>query len=142
MAESKGSGKQLLARSEMLRERPLRRELVRVPEWGGQVLVRELTGEERDQFEAGLVEQRQRGGLNLKNLRARLVVLAVCDEAGARIFSDLDADALGRQGAAPVGRLYDVAARLSGLSRQDEDELLGKSKPTPGGSLCSPAPCG
>lgn len=99
-------------------------EMVEVPEWGGVVFVRSLSGEERDQFEASIIERNGRDvRTNLRNLRARLVVLAACDESGNPIFSPGDADALGAKSAAALDRIFSVAQRLSGLRENDVQEL-------------------
>lgn len=99
-------------------------ELVEVPEWGGVVFVRSLSGEERDQFEASIIERNGRDvRTNLRNLRARLVVLAACDESGAPIFTPGDAAALGAKSAAALDRIFSVAQRLSGLRENDVQEL-------------------
>lgn len=99
-------------------------EMVEVPEWCGVVFVRSLSGEERDQFEASIIERNGRDvRTNLRNLRARLVVLAACDESGNPIFSPGDADALGAKSAAALDRIFSVAQRLSGLRENDVQEL-------------------
>lgn len=108
-------------------------EAVDVPEWGGVVHVRSLSGAERDQFEATIV---QRNGkdvkTNLRNLRARLVVLAACDETGAAIFDPADATVLGGKNAAALDRLFAVAQRLSGLRDDDVQEMAENFASTPG----------
>lgn len=101
-------------------------EVVHVPEWGGDVHVRGLSGAERDAYEAGIASPRPDGRqhMNLRNLRARLVVLAVVDpDSGDRLFRDDDAPALGDKSAAAVDRVFSVARRLSGLSEGDVEEL-------------------
>ena len=104
-------------------------ELVEVPEWGGAVYVRALTGAERDQFEASIVEQRGRDvRMNMRNIRAKLVALTVVDEDGQRIFTDDDVAALGGKSAAALDRLFAVAQRLSGLSMEDVEELAKNSE--------------
>ena len=45
-----------LTRDEILGADDLKTESVKVPEWGGTVLVRELTGAERDEWEASVVK--------------------------------------------------------------------------------------
>lgn len=116
---------ELLTRDQILAADDLPRELVEVPEWGGAVLVRTLTGAERDQFEAQVVEMRGRKikSLNMANLRARLVSLCVVDEKGERLFTDADVKALGGKSAAALQRVFDVASRLSGLGEEDIEEL-------------------
>lgn len=97
---------------------------VQVPEWGGAVRVRGLSGADRDRFEASIVEQRGRKmRTNLQNVRARLVALSVIDEQGQRLFADSDVRALGEKSAAALERVFSVAQRLSGLSDGDVEEL-------------------
>jgi hypothetical protein len=116
-------------------------EWVSVPEWGGEVLVKALTGEERDAFEASC--QRERPMLDVRgkavrgrtemvpyrqNVRARLVVRSVVDDDGGRIFTDGDASALGKKSGAALDRVFEVAARLSRLGDDDIEELAGNSE--------------
>jgi len=116
----------LLTREAILQAEDLPTEDVEVPEWGGVVRVRGLTGAERDAFEQSIVEQRGKNTrMNLRNIRARLVALTVVDEEGNRLFSDDDVEALGRKSAAALNRVFEVAQRLSGLRPEDVEELAG-----------------
>ena len=89
----------------------LPRESVTVPEWGGEVLVRTMTGTERDAFETSLLEKDKR----MENMRARLVSLTLCDETGERMFSDDEVTALGKKSAIALDRVFAVAQRLNGI---------------------------
>lgn len=89
----------------------LPRESVTVPEWGGEVLVRTMTGTERDAFETSLLEKDRR----MENMRARLVSLTLCDETGERMFSDDEVTALGKKSAMALDRVFAVAQRLNGI---------------------------
>ena len=121
-----------LTRDDILNANDLQREPVPVPEWGGTVLVRALSGTERDAFEAGIVHPNgRRMTYTLDKLRARLVALSIVDEAGVRLFSDKDVVVLGRKSAAALDRVYNVAQRLSGLSAEDVDELVKNSASGP-----------
>lgn len=114
----------ILTRDAILQAQDLPSEQVPVPEWGGEVLVRGLTGAERDAFEQSIAEQK--GGsvkMNLQNVRAKLVALTVVNEEGERIFSDKDAGLLGKKSAAALNRVFEVAQKLSGLTPEDVDEL-------------------
>lgn len=118
----------LLSRDDILSCEDLPRERVHVPEWGGDVEVRGLTGAERDAFEQTVVETRGKNTrVNLRNIRARLVALTVVDERGNRLFADGDVEALGRKSASALNRVFEVAQRLSGLRQEDVDELAGNS---------------
>lgn len=104
-------------------DRPTRN--VEVPEWGGTVIVRGLTGAERDAYEAGMVQASPGGKVrtNMRNIRARLVAMACVDAEGARLFTDSDVEALGGKSAAAMERVFDVARKLSGLTDGDVEEL-------------------
>lgn len=113
-----------LTRDAILHAQDIRTETVAVPEWGGEVEVRGLTGTERDALEASIVEQRGRKtSINLHNIRAKLVAQSVVDEDGARIFTDDDVAELGRKSGMALDRVYTVAQRLSGLTTADIEEL-------------------
>jgi hypothetical protein len=98
-------------------------ELVPVPEWGCDVHVREMTGAERDAYEA---ETYQVSGktveLNRQNARARLLVRCLSDEQGKRIFGDDDADVLGTKSGAVLDRLYVIAQRVNKLTAKDLED--------------------
>jgi hypothetical protein len=118
----------LLSRDAILHADDIEYEDVDVPEWNGAVRVRALTGTERDAYEASMSQQRGKNYVrNLANIRAKLVVKTVVDEQGERVFSDQDANALGKKSASALDRIFEVAARLSRLSDEDVEELAGKS---------------
>jgi len=115
-----------LNRDEILGINDLPTEDVFVPEWNTWVRVRGLTGAERDQFEQSIVETRGKNTkVNLRNIRAKLVVLCCVDEQGNRIFRDEDAEVLGRKSAVALNRVFEVAQRLAGLRPEDVEELAG-----------------
>ena len=102
-----------LSRDDILKAADNEPEEVDVPEWGGSVLVRGMTGRERDAFEVSLM-QPGRGGrkvLDPANVRAKLVARCVVDDDGGRLFTDADVAELGGKSAAAVDRVYAVAAR-------------------------------
>ncbi len=87
---------------------------VPVPEWGGEVRVRTMTGTERDAWEASLSPAGVKGGPDLANLRARLLVKCLVDAQGGRLYDD-EAVFLGAKSAGALERLFVVAQRLNGL---------------------------
>lgn len=103
-----------------------------VPEFGGSVFVRGLTSGERDHYESSVMQRRGKELVpNLTNARAKLVVLALCDEKGARTFEDRDISSLGKLPARGVQRVFDKARDLAGLTDEDVEELEGNSEPDP-----------
>ncbi len=114
----------MLDRDAILNVVDLKPEVVEVPEWGGSLYIRMLTASERDKFEASCVGTGKKQ--NLTNIRARLVVLCACDEAGERMFTDGDAEALGRKSAAAVDKVFGACSKLNGFSSQDIEDLEGE----------------
>lgn len=97
-----------------------------VPEWGGEtVLIKGMTGAERDNFEAS--NRTKSGDQDLRNMRARFLVRVIVNENGTRIFAEQDAAALGKKSSGAIGRLWVVAAALSGMSGDEEEEAEGNS---------------
>lgn len=115
----------ILTKDQILSAEDLKREEVDVSEWGGTVLVRMLTGRERDNLEAFWLRSKESG--NYADARATLVALTACDETGARLFSDADIEALGGKSAAALDRLSDVAQRINRLTKKDLEDLAGNS---------------
>ncbi len=125
-----------LTRDAILAQKTLRQETVDVPEWGGTVIVQELTGKERDAFEASCVQKKGTRSFEMTfaNIRARLIVRAVRAADGARLFADTDVDALGELSAQALNRLFAVAQRLSGMTEADVEDLVKNSASGPSGS--------
>ncbi len=121
----------LLSKEQILAMDDIETRDVEVPEWGGTVRIRGLSGVERDEYEAN--RWRRRGNKyepNLANARANLVALCAVDEEGKRIFTNEDVKALGRKSAAALDRLFDVAQELSQVSDEDIEELAGNFSET------------
>lgn len=104
-------------------------EVVETPEWAPfgvpEVRVRGLTAAERDAYEQSLVDRDPKTGRiqmrrNLPNVRASFVVRVIVDENGERVFTDADAEALGKRSGAVIDRLWDKARALSGMATEEE----------------------
>jgi hypothetical protein len=113
-----------LTREQILSADDLPTQDVDVPEWGGSVTVRSMTGAERDAFEAGLmVEEGEDEKNRLNNLRARLCSLCIVDDDGVPLFSPEDVEALGKKSAAALDRVFTKAQTLNGLGAKDVEDL-------------------
>ena len=114
-----------LTRETILNISDIKTEEVEVPEWGGSVVVKGMTGYERDNFEASIVEMRKGGNkVHMDNIRAKLVSRTVIDpDTGDRMFSSADIELLGSKSAAALDRIFSVAQRMSKLSDEDIQEL-------------------
>lgn len=110
----------MLNRDDILGADDLARELVAVPEWGGEVYVRCLTGSERAQLQQGFdayddKETTQRGMF----YRDMLIILALCDERNKPFFTWEDREAMLSKSAQVLERLFIVALRLNRLRDVD-----------------------
>src|SRR5512146_521473 len=115
----------ILKKSDILAVRDIETETVAVPEWGGEVLVSGLTGKERDEFEASVVEMRGKSTkVDMSNIRAKLCAIAIHDEEGKRMWDEDEVDELGKKSARALQRVFEVAQRLSGLSDGDVESLV------------------
>lgn len=149
---------QLLTKDQILSARSrLKTQVVDVPEWGGSVIVCELTGSMRDAFEGAMVQGRVNGStqLNMTNVRARLAAFSIVNpddferestvsddgvlsfsgvyrikdgKTPRRMFTDAEIAELGQLSAAALSRVADVAQKLSGIGQSDIQELAGDLK--------------
>jgi hypothetical protein len=136
-----------LSRDGILNAVDVQTEKVFVKEWGDDVIVRGLTGDELDAYQGSIRQFRpsfdgkgMEQVLIQEGMRAKLLVKCLIDEAGERLFTDQDAPALGAKNGSVIDRLYDVAARLSGLSEEEKAELEGNSEAATDGSSTSSSP--
>lgn len=117
----------LLGKDQILAAEDLPYRDVEIPEWGGTVRVRTMTGGERDAFEASLYEK---VGEELKyrreHFRAKLLSKVIVDDKGARLFSDKDIEQLSGKSARALNRLFDVAQEINGISREEQDDIKKK----------------
>ncbi|MFD7793641.1 phage tail assembly chaperone [Streptomyces sp. NPDC059759] len=136
-----------LSRDSILQAADVKTETVPVPEWGGDVILRGLTGEEMDAYQASRRQIRNAGTKDQEivliqdNARANLLVKCIVDETGTRVFTDRDAGLLGAKNGKILDKLFDVASALSGLNDEEQEEMEGNSEtPSEDGDSSSPSP--
>ncbi|MEV0237559.1 hypothetical protein [Nonomuraea sp. NPDC050786] len=117
----------LLSKDAIFTAQDLKTMDVSVPEWGGEVRVRTLTGRERDDFESESVTIKGNKREMKTNLRARLVVKCAVDESGAPLFTPADVMKLGQKSAPALERVFEAAAKLNGMTDEDVADLEGNS---------------
>src|SRR3990167_9885098 len=110
---------------------------VSVKEMKATLFVRSLSGAEKAkwEYEPMGVNNNAKAGNNVMTVakdrmmtaRERLVELATCNEDGSRFFKDGDASAIGKKNANIVTTIYDAAAKLSGISKEDLEDLAKNS---------------
>lgn len=115
----------LLKKEEILGVNDLAFEEIEVPEWGGTVRIKTMTGAERDEFESDVFETKGNNSskVNMRNFRAKLVSKCLVDENGNRIFADADIEALGKKSAKALDRVFAVAQRINAIGQKEVEEL-------------------
>jgi hypothetical protein len=113
-----------LTKDAILAASDLTTEVVECPEWGGSVVIRSMTGAQRDAYEQSLMQKNEDGSLAVDTdaMKVKLIVFAAVDDAGNPLFTADDIHALSGKNAAVIERLATVATRLSGLGRNAADE--------------------
>ena len=106
-----------LNKAKILAAEDVKLDKVNVPEWGGDVFIKTLSGTERDAFEDAYSQDKMR------QFRVRFLVLTLCDEKGERLFTDKEVDELGRKSALVIARLFEKAWSLNALRSEDVDAL-------------------
>lgn len=122
---------------EAIRNIRIERAEMHIPELGGSVFVRGMSGKERDKFEESLrIKQGKRSGQSdLRTFRARHLSQILVDEHGARLFNDSDADIdlLGKLPSGVMDRIIQKCSELSGKG-DEEVEVLGNGSAREGAS--------
>lgn len=97
-----------------------------VPEWGGSVILREMTGKERDRYEQSLMEIKGNVARpSLDNVRARLVSLCIVDQNGDPLFvTKQEIATLGNMSAKGLDRVYEKCQEMNGLDAGAVEELV------------------
>lgn len=110
-----------LTAEQILSANDVKLELVEVPEWGGAVYVRQMSARAREEFDALLLGDGDGEELDTKNVRARVIALAACDETGKPLFTLNQAEALAEKSNDAIDRVYDKAAALNKLRKKDNE---------------------
>lgn len=119
-----------LTKQQILEAKDIRYVDVEVPEWGGKVRVKMMTGTERDAYEASLYEVKAGADgksdirFNREDMRCKLLARVIVDEQGRRLFADAEIRTLGQKSAAALERVYKEAQRLNAL----DDEAVAAAE--------------
>lgn len=115
----------MLSREGILAAEDQKFEDVVVPEWNGEtVRIKCMTGLERDEYESLLYDFSD-AGVKMKrdNYRAKLLVFTIVDEGMNRLFGVKDIDDLSKKSAKAIDRLFTVAQKLNGLTKDEIDKI-------------------
>ena len=113
-------------RDKILQSVDLEEELVAVPEWDCEILVRGMTGDKRSKLISECVKVNSRTKQTKTDLDKMYPIMIIeCSldpETKERIFSDEDRDALSKKSAKALDRVFKKASALSGLEDEIEEQ--------------------
>lgn len=108
-------------RAKILQTEDIKKERVMIEQWGVEVEVRGLSGEERAKVVNG--SRNQKGELDEEKFYPILVIASVYDpQTGEKVFKPADRDMLNQKSFAAIQKVAKVAARLSGLDDEAEEK--------------------
>lgn len=117
----------ILGKDDILSANDIYIEEVSVPQWGGSVYVKTLTGAERDHLESQLIEFSPSGQarkMKTDRLRTLLAVLGICDKEGKPVFTMKDIPQLEKKSAAALDIVVAKIQSLAGMSPADIESLV------------------
>ena len=115
----------LLSKSAILGAADLAHEDVHVPQWGGTVRVRTMTGTERDEWRTAIAGE---GSVPVGKFSAALLAATCVDANGDRLFTMADMEALQAKSAASLDKPASVAMRLNGLGGSAVEDAAKNSE--------------
>src|SRR5688500_9435738 len=111
----------MLTRDQILALDDLSREEVAIPEWGGSVYVRALSGFDLQKLAVMMREGEPSMGA--------VAALFAVDSAGARLFADADAEALSGKHYQARKRMTEAGRRFNALTEEGTDDAGKDSVP-------------
>ena len=118
----------MLTKAQILEAKDIQSEKVKVPEWGGDVMVYGLTSGEKDIYQEGMISSDKKKPVSLKDATARLCSMCIRDAKGTPLFTLHDVTSLTNKSAIALDRVSDVAQRLSGMGKDDMEEMVKNSE--------------
>lgn len=110
----------LLTAADILAADDIRSIEVEIPQWGGSVRVRGLSGKLRSQL-----EQKISSKANFGDIKMLVVLNCTIDEAGKPLFSNSQRPALEEKSADAIELIFEAACRLSGIGDKQVQEAEG-----------------
>lgn len=105
---------------------------VAVPEWGGSVLLRSMTGEERDEWEQGNQMRNKGEGqpVNVRGFKVDLLARVIRDPENPLkpLFDKKDLIELNKKNAKPISDLFAVACKMNGIGDDQVKQMEKNSQ--------------
>ncbi len=97
-----------------------------VPEWGGELTLRVMSGIDREAWENQSVNLADNTP-KLGDIRCKMLACCIVDvDTGKLMFEAKDIKALGEKSSIPLARLHMECLKLNKLRREEVEEMAGK----------------
>lgn len=120
----------LLSKSQVLAAEDDNYQVVDIPEWGGEIRIRGLTGAEWAKVSA-FDKDAQRQKLQPVCTDALMVVMGAIDDRGMALFTEGDLPSLSKMNAGILRYLSERIFRLSGIGDDEQAAMAKKLNRTP-----------
>jgi len=128
----------VLTKDAILNSQDIETGVVEVPEWGGSVRLKVLTGAQRDEWEQEAQGRRRGEGKNAKmdtrGLKASLLYRCIVDVEGDQMFGKEDLSLLNSKSSRALERVWDKAVEMNGIGDDEVAELEKNSEGSPSDS--------
>jgi hypothetical protein len=94
---------------------------VKVPEWGGEVIVKTMNATEKADFEMTINADGK--NKNTHKMREMAIVATVVDKDGKLLFTPADINKLSKKSGAALDRIFDVTDKLNRILASDVETL-------------------
>jgi hypothetical protein len=118
----------ILTREKIIERDDIKRRRVHVPEWGGDVIVKELTGEERSRLDEIIFKPNEKGEMALQpGFKIPMVQFCLVDENDTPLFPGQDGlKQLSKKSIVVINRLFVVCSEVN--RAEDEIEALEEER--------------
>lgn len=125
-------------RERILAAPDIQQERLEIPEWGETVLVRSLSGLEREALNT-LVYEARRSNKPVP-IFAAVAAFSMVDEDGRRVFSDHDIGELAKHSSGALERFYDWQVKHSGIGDRAVEDAIKNSGAGQNGAMPTASP--
>jgi hypothetical protein len=117
-----------LTREQILSNKSFRSKTIEIPEWGGEVRLKAMSGADREAMES-VVSEDVGGKLQIKkgvSYMAEMLLRTWCDDDGNLLFKPDEINLIQEKDSVILARIFKVAAEVNGLSG-DEEKVIEKN---------------
>ena len=93
-----------------------------IPEWGGSILLRGMTGKARNEYEFWASSQNKSDVADFRGIRERLIISCAVDDNGKPLFTLDEVDELAAKNSEIIDRIHAKCQELCGMSPGSVEE--------------------